>query len=130
MLSNLTIKQDIRTFSVSPENPTGNKGEGGKATLNEGTAAYAARELGQGWKVNPYIVLEAGETAVLANVKGEGAIKHFWITDAAKYGRQLILQIYFDGQSRPAVYAPLSDFFANADNNEYRQISEAIPNIV
>lgn len=123
MLNNLTVKKDIRTFSVSPENPTGQKGEGGKATLATGSAANAARELGQGWKVNPYIVLEAGQTAVLADVQGEGAIKHFWITDCAQYGRQLILRIYFDGQKNPAVEAPLSDFFANTDYNEFRQIS-------
>ena len=90
MLNDLTLKKDIRTFSVSPENITGMKGEGGKATLEEGSAKNAARELGQGWKVNPYIVLNAGETAILADIKGEGAIKHFWITESAKYGRQLL----------------------------------------
>ena len=77
MLNNLTLKKDIRSFSVSPENPTGKKGEGGKATLENGSAAYAARELGVGWKVNPYIVLEPEKTATLADVKGEGSIKHF-----------------------------------------------------
>ena len=123
MLNNLTVKKDIKTFSVCSENPSGKKGEGGKATLDVGSAANAARELGQGWKVNPYIVLNAGETAVLADIKGEGAIKHFWITDSAKYGRQLLLRIYFDGQKAPAVDVPLSDFFANADYNEYRQIN-------
>ena len=123
MLNNLTRKKDIRTFSVSPENPTGEKGMGGRATLKEGSAAYAARELGTGWKVNPYIVLDAGKTAVLADVQGEGSVRHIWITDGAKYGRQLILRIYFDGQSTPAVQAPLSDFFTNADYNEFRQIS-------
>lgn len=123
MLNELTLKKDIRAFSVSPENPSGKKGEGGKATLETGSAASCARELGQGWKVNPYIVLEAGETAVLADVNGEGAIKHIWLTDSARYGRQLILKIYFDGQSAPAVYAPLSDFFINADCNEFRPIS-------
>ena len=123
MLTQLTLKKDIRTFSVCPENLTGGKGQGGKATLEEGSAAYAARELGQGWKVNPYIVLGAGQTAVMADVLGEGAIKHIWITDNAKQGRQLLLRIYFDGQKSPAVNVPLSDFFANADYREYRQIS-------
>lgn len=123
MLSELSRKKDIRSFSVSPENPTGNKGEGGKATLEEGSAAAAARDLGLGWKVNPYVVLEAGKTALLADIKGEGAVKHFWITDNAKRGRQLILRIYFDNCPFPAVAAPLSDFFANADYGEYRQIS-------
>lgn len=123
MLNALTLKKDIRSFSVSPENITGAKGSGGMATLEEGSAAHSARDLGQGWTVNPYIVLGAKQTAVLADIKGEGAIKHFWITDSASVGRQLLLRIYFDGQGSPAVNAPLSDFFANADYNEYRQIS-------
>ncbi len=123
MLHNLTLKKDIRTFSVCPENPTGAKGMGGRAAVGEGSASFAAQDLGTGWKVNPYLVLQAGETAVLANVSGQGAIKHFWITDSAKWGRKLLLRIYFDGQKNPAVCAPLSDFFANADYNEYRQIS-------
>ena len=122
MLSNLTTKKNIRTFSVSPENLTGEKGKGGMAT--EGSASHAARELGQGWKVNPYLESRPGETLVLADVKGQGAIKHIWITDAvAKAGRLLILRIYFDGHDNPAVETPLSDFFANADYTEYRQLS-------
>lgn len=40
MLNNLTLKKDIRTFSISPENPTGAKGEGGKATLEERISIY------------------------------------------------------------------------------------------
>ena len=123
MLHELTLKKDITTFSVSPENKTGKKGEGGKTPLENGSAKEAARELGTGWKVNPYIVLSAGKTDVLADVLGEGAIKHFWITDTADYGRQLILRIYFDGQENPAVNVPLTDFFLNADYNDFGQIN-------
>ena len=121
MLNYLTTRKAIRTFSVCPENPTGEKGKGGMAA--EGTASYAARELGQGWKVNPYIVVQAGQTAVLADISGQGAIKHFWITDNAEAGRLLILRIYFDDAQNPSVEAPLSDFFANAEHTEYRQLS-------
>ena len=121
MLSDLTTKKNIRSFSVSPENLTGAKGCGGMAV--EGTASDCARDLGQGWKVNPFIWAKAGERTVLADVKGQGAIKHIWITDAATAGRQLILRIYFDGHENPAVEAPLSDFFCNADIKEYRQLS-------
>jgi len=121
MLNYLTTRKNIRTFSICPENPTGEKGKGGMAA--EGTASYAARELGQGWKVNPYIVVEEGKTAVLADIRGQGAIKHFWITDNVEAGRLLILRIYFDGAENPAVEAPLSDFFANAEHTEYRQLS-------
>ena len=88
MLNALTLKKDIRTFSVSPENLTGEKGKGGMAT--EGTGSDASRELGQGWKVNPYLKCGPGETVVLADIKGQGAIKHFWITDSSKAGRHLI----------------------------------------
>ncbi|MBE6584469.1 MAG: DUF2961 domain-containing protein [Ruminococcaceae bacterium] len=121
MLNNLTTKKNIRTFSVSPENLTGEKGKGGMA--KQGSASYAARELGQGWKVNPYLVIEAGQKMVLADIKGQGAIKHIWMTDSAVRGRLLILRIYFDGHKNPAVEAPLSDFFCNADYREYRQVS-------
>lgn len=121
MLSSLTLKKDIRSFSVSPENLTGAKGAGGTAV--QGSASYAARELGQGWKVNPYLTAQPGETVVLADIQGQGAIKHFWITDSAGAGRLLILRIFFDGYPQPAVEAPLSDFFASADYQEYRQLS-------
>lgn len=121
MLNALTLKRDIRTFSVSPENLTGAKGAGGMAT--EGSASYAARELGQGWKVNPYLVAQPGEAIVLADIQGQGAIKHIWLTDSIYPGRLLILRIYFDGHKNPAVEAPLSDFFASADYSEYSQLT-------
>lgn len=119
-MNNLITKKNITTFSVSPENLTGEKGKGGMAV--EGSGAFAARELGQGWKVNPFLELQPGSKTVLADVKGQGAIKHIWVTDSAKAGRLLILRIWFDGQKNPAVEVPLSDFFANADY-EYRQLS-------
>lgn len=121
MLHNLTLKKDVETFSVSPENRTGEKAGGGRAI--EGSASYAARDLGMGWKVNPYLIVQPGETVTLADVQGQGAIKHIWITDSSRGGRLLILRIYFDGQENPSVNVPLSDFFANADYRSYRQIS-------
>ena len=80
MLGELTLKRDIRSFSVSPENMTGEKGKGGMAV--EGSAKDAARDLGRGWKVNPFLVVQPGETVILADIKGQGAVKHFWITDS------------------------------------------------
>jgi len=122
VLNSLIYKRNsVRSFSISPENLSGEKGKGGMAV--EGSASGAARELGQGWKVNPYINCQSGKTTVLADVKGQGAIKHIWITDCAEAPRLLILRIYFDGQATPAVEAPLSDFFANAEYTEYRQLS-------
>ena len=125
MLHDLTLrKQNIRTFSVCAENPTGEKGKGGMAT--EGVSASCARELGQGWKVNPYVLAQPGETVTLANIRGQGAIKHFWITDGARAGRLLILRIYFDDAKAPQVECPLSDFFCTADHTDFRQISSLL----
>ncbi len=123
MMHQLTLQKNIRSFSVSPENPTGEKGKGGMAKVGEGSASRAARELGTGWKVNPYIIMEPHSKAVLADIRGMGAIKHIWITDAALCGRQLILRIYFEGKENPAVEVPLSDFFCSANYNEYRQLN-------
>ena len=123
MLHTLTRKKDVRTFSVSPENLTGEKGGGARTPLEQGRAGYAARELGTGWKVNPYLVMEPNATTVLADIQGQGAIKHIWITDNARQPRQLILRIYFDDHTTPAVEAPLWDFFANTDALDYRQLT-------
>ena len=67
-----------KSRSISPENFTGEKGEAGMAT--SGGGENAARELGQGWKVSPFIRIEPGETFTLAEVDGEGAIQQIWMT--------------------------------------------------
>ncbi len=113
-LANLYRLSSAKTRSISPENFTGEKGKGGMAT--EGTGAVHARGLGkdggvQGWKVSPSIRIEPGETRVLADIEGAGAIQHFWITSANLRWRDLILRIYWDDQETPSVEAPLGDFF-------------------
>ena len=56
-VGDLSRLSKARTRSISPENFTGAKGEGGKAT--EGTGAGAARDLGRGWKVSPSVKIAA-----------------------------------------------------------------------
>lgn len=121
MLHNLTLKKDIRTFSLSAENVNGEKGKGGMAEI--GNASDAARELGQGWKVNPYVVIKPHENYKLAEIFGQGAIKHIWMVDSSPDARQTILRIYFDGQEKPSVCVPLYDFFCNANHLEFAQIN-------
>ena len=75
-MANLFMLSDAKTRSISPENFTGEKGKGGMATLEEGSAANAARDLGVGWKVNPFIWIKPGETFTLADIEGPGAIQH------------------------------------------------------
>jgi len=102
---------EAKSRSISPENFTGEKGKGGMATLEQGSAARAARELGQGWKVNPYIRIEPGKTFTLGEIEGSGKIRHIWMTPAGNY-RLMILRFYWDGEESPSIEAPVGDFFA------------------
>jgi hypothetical protein len=81
-LSNLFRLSSAKSRSISPENLTGEPGKGGMTTIAAGTAKENARDLGQGWKVNPYINIEVGQTATLAEINGPGAIQHIWIFDS------------------------------------------------
>ncbi|MDP2338777.1 MAG: DUF2961 domain-containing protein [Bacteroidota bacterium] len=110
-MGNLSRLSDAKSRSISPEHFSGEKGKGGMATLETGNAAKAARELGQGWKVNPYIHIEPGQTFTLAEIEGEGAITHIWMTPTCDY-RLSILKIYWDGETEPSVEVPVGDFFA------------------
>jgi hypothetical protein len=119
-MNNLFRLSDAKTRSISPENYQGEKGKGGMATLEEGSASNAARDLGQGWKVNPYVRIQPGETFTVAEIEGSGAIQHIWMTPAGKW-RYSILRFYWDNEKEPSVEVPVGDFFAAA--YEYKQIS-------
>src|SRR4051812_37535690 len=77
-VGDLSRLSKARTRSISPENVTGAKGEGGKAT--EGTGAGAARDLGRGWKVSPSVKIAPKQVFTLAEITGPGAIQHIWMT--------------------------------------------------
>jgi len=110
-LGNLSYLSTAQTRSISPENPTGEKGRGGMATA--GTGAQAARDLGQGWKISPSIAIQPGATATLADITGSGAIQHIWLTTHPQHWRHLLLRLYWEDDTRPAVEVPLGDFFCN-----------------
>ena len=108
-LGNLYQLSDAKSRSISPENPTGEKGKGGMAT--EGTGAHAARDLGQGWKVSPSVSIAAGATYTVAEVAGSGTIQHIWMTPTGNW-RLSILRMYWDDEKDPSVEVPVGDFFA------------------
>jgi D-arabinan exo alpha-(1,3)/(1,5)-arabinofuranosidase (non-reducing end) len=78
--------------------------------------------------------VEPGQTKVLMDRQGPGAITHIWITflgpepqDWAKKGsadhQEMLLRIFYDGEERPGVEAPLGDFFACAFGKRKEVIS-------
>ncbi|MGH2898724.1 MAG: DUF2961 domain-containing protein, partial [Solirubrobacteraceae bacterium] len=110
-LGNLSRLSHAQTRSISPENFTGEKGRGAMAI--DGSASVAARDLGQGWKVNPYVIIEPGATFELANIQGQGAIQQIWMTLARGKWRFSILRAYWDDQEQPSIEAPTGDFFSS-----------------
>jgi Protein of unknown function (DUF2961) len=110
-LGNLSRLSNARTRSISAENPTGAKGQGGMAT--EGTGAYAARDLGRGWKVSPSLIIPPQQLVTLADIQEPGAIQHIWMTTYPAHWRRLVLRAYWDGEEHPSIECPYGDFFAN-----------------
>ncbi|MDR2773344.1 MAG: DUF2961 domain-containing protein [Tannerella sp.] len=116
-MGNLFLLSDAKSRSISPENYTGEKGKGGIADIKEGdkrnvaNSANAALDLGQGWKVNPCIMVAPGETFTIAEIEGPGAIQHIWMTPSRGNWRFTILRIYWDDEKEPSVECPLGDFF-------------------
>ena len=64
-LAGLPLLSGARTRSVCPENPTGEKGKGGMAVPDPETLPFsdAASDLGQGWKVSPFVQGAGGADA-------------------------------------------------------------------
>jgi len=125
-LKNLYKASKAKTRSISPENFTGKKGRGGMATLKEGSAAKAARKLGQGWKVNPYVFIEPGETVTLGEINESGIINHIWMTPSGDY-RLMILRFYWDDETEPSVEVPVGDFFASGWGAGNEPLISSIP---
>ena len=95
-----------QTRWVSAENPKGEKGRGGMTN--------------KGGKGSAFYKIKPGETKVLFDVSGAGVINRIWMTgDMANsqnkihklLKRSIIINAYWDGSERPAVSAPVGDFF-------------------
>lgn len=94
------FQQGIDTRWASPENRNGTKGA-------------AARE-NNGAKGHPFDSIGAGKTYTLLNTKGQGVVNRIWLTirdRSPEMLRGLWLEMYWDGSEKPAVSAPLGDFF-------------------
>ena len=109
-LGNLSRLSNAETRSISPENVTGEKGKG--AMSLDGLAKDCARDLGQGWKISPYIFIQPGETVTLAEIDGPGAIQQIWMTMRGVWC-QNIIRFYWEDRGEPSVEVPVGDFFAS-----------------
>ncbi len=75
-----------------------------------------------------------GETHVMLDEKGPGAITHIWLTflgpepqpwapKGSANHQEMLLRMYWDGNPRPAVEAPVGDFFASCFGKRSEVIS-------
>ena len=120
-MNDLMKVKKAKTRSICAENPTGAPGMGGRCPLEEGVAKSAARDLGIGWKVNPYIRIPAKTTWTLADIEGQGVINHIWLTPTGSW-RDLIIRFYWDNCQQPSVECPVGDFFCMGWN-KFSQIN-------
>lgn len=86
---------------ISPENPCGEKGSGGLTN--------------KGAKGNAFYIVAPGEIKVLMDVKGAGIIHRMWMSGTiaanGEQRRAVRLDMYWDEATKPAVSAPIGDFF-------------------
>jgi hypothetical protein len=95
------MPQGVESRMASGENPTGEKGKGGQA--NGGRKGAAT------------VPIKAGASRVLAEAKGtSGTVRRIWMTfpdRSPQMLRSLKIEMYWDGATKPAVSAPIGDFF-------------------
>ena len=95
------VPEGVQTRWASPENRDGEKGAGGQEQ--------------NGRKGMPAFSLPAGKQQILAQAKNtSGTIRRIWITidnRSPAVLRGIRLDMFWDGSDKPAVSAPLGDFF-------------------
>ena len=102
------LNTGIQSRSISFENPTGERGQGGKSS----------NHLGIGRKGFPAKQITPNEEVILCDIEGPGTIRHIWMTGDWKDNNQLlrttIIRAYWDGQEHPSIECPLGDFMGLA----------------
>jgi hypothetical protein len=95
------MPEGVETRWASGENPKGEKGKAAQANA--------------GRKGSPTVQVKAGESFTLAEAIGtSGTVRRIWMTfpdRSPRMLRSLRIDMYWDGAKRPAVSAPLGDFF-------------------
>lgn len=110
---NPTLPMKGRTFAVSSENPTGEKGGGSRGTASQ--------------KTRPCTGIQPGETLTLLDMDGPGEILSMWFGGNADWN--VILRIYWDGADFPSVEAPISAFLGYAYYSNVRDLDGNFPTL-
>ncbi len=87
---------------------------GRAADLVSGVTSHRISSYDKTGKNADAIHVGAGETATLAEIPGPGSIRHIWVTidsPSAFHLRELVLRMYWDGDTEPSVEVPIGDFF-------------------
>jgi Protein of unknown function (DUF2961) len=61
-----------------------------------------------------WVEVKAKSSVTLADIKGAGLIRHIWFTinsPSPFHLRELVLRMYWDGETDPSVEVPIGDFF-------------------
>jgi hypothetical protein len=138
LLGNLAVPQQGRSMRATSAMRVGELRRGPEGDRNAGPRKYDPKAEPRGdadvqsnW--DNYNVPPGG-THVLFDEAGPGVITHIWVTflgpepqNWAPRGsadhQELMLRMYWDGQTRPAVEAPVGDFFANCFGQRREVIS-------
>ncbi len=96
--------EGVETRWVSAENPTGEPGKGG--ITNKGA------------KGDAYTLIAPNSKHVIFDQTGAGIITKIWSANSIIWNedmrRNVIINIYWDGEDKPAVSVPFAEFFGNS----------------
>jgi hypothetical protein len=97
----------------------------GLASLKEGSSmGVSSHAPTAGSNKDRIAFIQPGQTVEIFNVKGAGVINHIWMTfnearpnwvdkEGSATPGELVIRMYWDDASEPAVEAPIGDFFAS-----------------
>ncbi len=115
LLAGLTYRRGVITRQISAENPTGGRGRGALAVPDAADPqlphSRMAAQLGQGFKVRPFLSVPADEAVLLADIAGSGVITHIWLSSNVADLTSLRLTMTWDNAPVPAVDVGVADFF-------------------
>ncbi|MCL5096053.1 MAG: DUF2961 domain-containing protein [Candidatus Omnitrophica bacterium] len=132
LLDNLAKPMEGRSMRATSTMRVGEvRRGGGERKLNPNAEPRGDLDEASNWD---NFTVPPGETHVLLDAQGPGVITHIWMTFLgpepqgwAKKGsanhEEMLLRMFWDGQTRPAIEAPVGDFFANCFGKRSEVIS-------